>query len=266
MGELQTRVLFAVLLIPLALFALTYGGVPLIIAFFTVASLGFWEYLKMMRNRGIKISYAWIGLNCLAYGLFVLEKGYELQVLWAVLFLALGEAIYKWDQENSVPRLFATLFGVVYTALLPALTVRIGLDKPAEKILLALILMIWIVDSIAYFIGMKFGKNRNITSVSPRKSAEGFIAGALAPWLIVIILSVSPWHVMPLSHLLLIALAAGMFGQIGDLTESMLKRYCNVKDSSNLIPGHGGILDRTDSVLLAGSFLYCALEILLKVR
>lgn len=266
MQEVHTRIIFAVLLIPLALFALTYGGLPLLIAFFTVASLGSWEYIKMMRNRGTKLSYLWIGLNSIAYFLFILLPGFELQIIWAILLIALWEAFSGWDHDKSVPRLFATLFGVIYTALLPALTVRIGLEKPDEKILLALILMIWTVDSVAYFIGMKFGKNRNITSISPRKSAEGFIAGALAPWLIVVILSVSPWHLMPLSHLLLIALAAGIFGQLGDLTESMLKRFCNVKDSSNLIPGHGGILDRTDSILLAGSFLYCALEVLLKVR
>jgi len=266
MKELYSRLLFAVLLIPLALFAISYGGWPLIIAFFSVASLGFYEYLRMMQNRQISIHPRWITINSLVYLLLVLLQGYELLVLWAVLFFILLEALLTWDQEKAVPKIFAILFGVFYTALLPAFTARIGLENPDKKILLALILMIWIVDSIAYFIGMKFGKNRNITTVSPRKSAEGFIAGVLAPWLIVIILLVSRWHVMPLSHLLLIAPAAGIFGQLGDLVESMLKRYCNVKDSSNLIPGHGGILDRTDSILLAGSFLYCALEFLLKVR
>jgi phosphatidate cytidylyltransferase len=71
---------------------------------------------------------------------------------------------------------------------------------------------------------------------------------------------------MSFSYLALIAIAAGIIGQIGDLIESMLKRYCKVKNSSNLLPGHGGILDRCDSILFAGSFLYCALEILTKVR
>jgi len=69
-----------------------------------------------------------------------------------------------------------------------------------------------------------------------------------------------------LTLLLLTAFAAGIVGQLGDLAESALKRFCQVKDSSNLIPGHGGVLDRSDSILLAGSFLYCAMLILTQVR
>lgn len=266
MNEVHTRVSVAVILIPLALFALTYGGLPLVIAFFTVASLGSHEYLNMMRNKGIKIGYHWIGLSSLCYILLIAYPEFQHVLLWAILLVGLVEALFNWNVEFSIPRLFASLFGLVYTAVLPAFTVRIGLNYPEEKILLALILMIWIVDSIAYFVGMKFGKKRNITAVSPRKSAEGFIAGVLAPWLIAIILSLFFPQVLPFEHLMIIAFAAGVFGQLGDLVESMLKRYCNVKDSSNLIPGHGGILDRTDSVLLAGSFVFCALEFLLKVR
>jgi phosphatidate cytidylyltransferase len=108
---------------------------------------------------------------------------------------------------------------------------------------------------------VKFGKRRNIVAVSPRKSLAGFIAGGLAPWVILLILYLVKFDVLPIGELALIAIAAGIFGQIGDLVESMLKRFCGVKDSSNLIPGHGGILDRSDSILLAGSFLFCALKI-----
>lgn len=144
--------------------------------------------------------------------------------------------------------------------------VRIGLDYHGQYILLGLVLMIWIVDSVAYFIGMSFGRHRGVTAISPRKSIEGFIAGALAPALIVFILYITGFRLIELKYLVLIAIAAGIVGQLGDLTESMIKRFAQVKDSSNLIPGHGGILDRTDSILLAGSFLYCAIQVLEKVR
>jgi len=265
-SEVATRIIVSAILIPLALFVLWFGGLPLILAFFLVSVMGSLEYIMMLRNRGLKLGTLWVFLSGAAYLSLIYLHGLDTVVLWLALLCATLEALLNWDQEHSVPRVFAAVFGIFYTAFLPAMVARVGLENQDRKILLALIIMIWIVDSIAYFIGMKFGNNRNITKVSPRKSAEGFIAGIIAPWLIVIMLFISRLKVMPTEHLLLIALAAGIFGQLGDLAESMLKRYCNVKDSSNLIPGHGGILDRTDSVLLAGAFLYCALEILLKVR
>ncbi len=266
MSEIHTRVLVSMVLIPLALFALYYGGLPLVLALYAVASIGSLEYILMMRKAGINISYLWVYLCSLSYLALVYLPGYDLPILWLMMLVMFIEVLFSWNVVSSVTRLFATLFGLVYTALFPALIVRIGFLYANEKILLALILMIWIVDTVAYFIGMKFGRKRNVTAISPRKSLEGFIAGIVAPWVIVIILSLFKVGFLPFTYLALIAVAAGVFGQLGDLAESMLKRFCEVKDSSNLIPGHGGILDRSDSILLAGSFLYCALEIIIKVR
>lgn len=266
MSEIHTRVLVSLVLIPLALFALYYGGLPLVLAMYSVASIGSLEYLLMMRKAGIRISFLWVYLCSISYLSFVYIPGFDLPIIWLMMLVMFVEALFQWDIKTSIPKLFATLFGLAYTALLPALIVRIGFNYASEKILLALILMIWFVDTIAYFIGMKFGRKRNVTPVSPRKSVEGFIAGVVAPWLIVIILSLIKVRFLPFGHLALLAIAAGIFGQLGDLVESMLKRFCEVKDSSNLIPGHGGILDRSDSILFAGSFLYCALEIINKVR
>jgi len=130
----------------------------------------------------------------------------------------------------------------------------LGLQKP--RLLFVLILLIWLTDTVAYFVGSKWGRRRGIFSVSPNKSLEGFVAGALAPFIVMIILSVTGLYDQDLPVLLLTAFAAGIVGQLGDLAESMLKRSCSVKDSSHLIPGHGGVLDRADSVILAGSFLY----------
>lgn len=264
MTELQSRLLTSVILIPLALFALYVGGFPLVIALSVVTVVGTQEYILMLRNAGIQIKRYWIAINLLLYLALVYSNGLEIPLSWLALLLLLLEAALIWDAKKSVPRSFAMLFGIVYTALFPALIAKVGLSYPKQKILLALILMIWIVDSVAYFVGMKFGKKRNVTAISPKKSLEGFLAGAIAPWLILIILYIGKLRFLPLSQMIVIAVAAGIFGQLGDLVESMLKRFCDVKDSSNLIPGHGGILDRSDSILLAGSFLYCALIILEK--
>lgn len=200
--------------------------------------------------------------NPLLYALWVFLPKADLSIMWLAVFGAMLFSLMLWDERKSVPKMFATIWGTVYTALMPAMLVKIGWHLSVKKILLALILMIWIVDSIAYFVGMRFGKKRDITPISPRKSREGFIAGLVAPFVISLILYIFGFRYFSPLELGLIVVAAGVFGQLGDLLESMLKRYCNVKDSSKLIPGHGGILDRTDSILLAGSFLYAALAVL----
>jgi len=266
MNELFKRVLVAALLITVVLIILYFQGLSLVITLAIIVFLGGLEYIRMMHKAKIQISYVWIVLNCLFYFAIVYIKGRDFSLLWLALLFALIESITTWNAERSIPRLFATFFCFVYTALFPALIARISLSYSEYNFLLALILMIWFVDSIAYFVGMKIGKHRNITAISPQKSLEGFLAGILAPWLILIILYICKVRIMSFSYLALIAIAAGIIGQIGDLIESMLKRYCKVKNSSNLLPGHGGILDRCDSILFAGSFLYCALEILTKVR
>lgn len=262
MSELNKRVLVSVIFIPGLLLALFYEGIPLYLMFLVVSILGAQEYRSMMNQAGQNISWIWILLMPLLYSGWVFYPALESAILWLAIFLAVLHSLIKWDTNSSVPRMFAIIFGLIYTALFPAMIVKIGWYHPVKKILLALILMIWIVDTVAYFVGMRFGKKRNITPISPKKSREGFIAGGLAPVFIVFILYVSGFSAIPMLHLALVAIAAGIVGQLGDLLESMLKRFCNVKDSSRLIPGHGGMLDRTDSILLAGSFLYAALAVL----
>lgn len=266
MSELRQRVLVSVIFIPLLLAALWLGGAYLVAMFALVNILGGLEYITMMRSRGHRIAWIWLGLGALLYGALLLVRGYDMVLVWTAFLFIVIDGISVWDEATSVPRVFAICFGLVYTAVLPAMITRIGLDYIGQPILLSLIAMIWIVDSAAYFVGMSFGRHRGVTAVSPRKSLEGFLAGAFVPVLIVVIIYYSGWRPLPAWLMLLIAIAAGIFGQLGDLAESMLKRYCGVKDSSRLIPGHGGILDRTDSILLAGSFLYCVIKIFEKVR
>ena len=262
MSELLKRILVSVIFIPFLLLALYYEGLLLYLMFLLVSILGTQEYLAMLKNVGYRIPVYWLVLTPLFYSVWVVFPAYEAALLWPAILLIVIHALSTWDVESSVPEMFATLFGLLYTGLFPAMIVKIGWYHPEQKILLALILMIWIVDTVAYFIGMRFGKKRGITQVSPQKSREGFIAGGLAPWLILLILYISGFGAISRLSLVLIAIAAGIIGQLGDLLESMLKRFCNVKDSSRLIPGHGGVLDRTDSILLAGAFLFSALKII----
>ncbi|MCB5252913.1 MAG: phosphatidate cytidylyltransferase [Candidatus Cloacimonadaceae bacterium] len=262
MKELGKRIMISVIFIPFLILALYFEGIPLYLMFLIVSIFGAQEYICMMRKAEIRISWPWFALYPLLYSLWVYYPRHGMSIIWLGVVLAMIEPLVKWHEDKSVPRMMAIVFGLIYTALMPAMIVSIGWYEQPKKILLALILMIWIVDTAAYFVGMRFGKKRNITPVSPKKSREGFIAGFLAPILILFILYLSGFTAIPMLPMVLVSIAAGIFGQLGDLLESMLKRFCKVKDSSRLIPGHGGILDRTDSILLAGAFLYSALKII----
>lgn len=266
MSELGKRIWVSVVFIPLLLWVLYYGALPLVILFLVVSGLGFFEYTKMMANIGIKIGMQWVVFNSLIFLALVFTRSFDMPLMWLVFISVLFSSMLLYSRQKSIQPMLATLFGLIYVGIMPAMIVRIGLDYQVQKILLALILMIWIVDSIAYLIGMKFGKHRNITEISPRKSIEGFVAGAIAPLFIVILSYIIGIKPLSMQNMLLIAVAAGIVGQLGDLCESMLKRFCGVKDSSDFIPGHGGILDRMDSLLLSGSFLYVALIIIENVR
>ncbi len=264
MTELQKRLAIAVAFIPIILAALWFGGPYLIVFFALAVILGSGEYIAMLRKIKIPVPWHWIAVALAVYAQIVLLPELLLPSLFAVLLIAFLEALLRWNEQTSVPLAALEIFGVIYTAVLPALCVRLGLEHQQPRLLLWLVVLIWITDSLAYLVGTKWGKKRGLFAMSPNKSLQGTIVGALAPFIIVIILYlVTSYHDLPV--LLLLAFAAGVVGQFGDLVESMLKRFCQVKDSSKLIPGHGGILDRLDSILLAGSFLFCALEIMSKL-
>jgi phosphatidate cytidylyltransferase len=120
---------------------------------------------------------------------------------------------------------------------------------------------VWFNDSWAYIIGKNFGKHKLYERISPKKSVEGFIGGLvfsiLGAWVVTLLT-----NELSLMHWFVIALIISIFGTIGDLIQSKFKRQAEVKDSGNLMPGHGGLFDRLDSILFASPFIYTYLELL----
>lgn len=157
------------------------------------------------------------------------------------------------------------LWGLIYITWLYPVVFLVGTFVPAVvgtgfgggDLLLFLFALLWVGDTSAMFVGMKFGKHKLAPTVSPNKTVEGFVGGIVGSLLVAVI--VYFWRfdgLVSMHHMLIAAVGCSVFGQLGDLVESMWKRSIGIKDSSGLIPGHGGILDRFDSLLFAAPFLF----------
>jgi phosphatidate cytidylyltransferase len=129
------------------------------------------------------------------------------------------------------------------------------------KIIISLFILFWANDTMAYVVGKSIGKRKLMERISPKKTIEGFLGGMLFSFLFSICIALYYIH-QPISYWILISLIVGIFGTLGDLIESKFKRIAGVKDSGTIMPGHGGILDRLDSIIFAGPFVFLLFQIL----
>ncbi|MGH7506501.1 MAG: phosphatidate cytidylyltransferase [Longimicrobiales bacterium] len=286
-GELAQRVAVAAIGVPLAVLLIYAGGWMLVVVLALIAAGGAAELYRLAAQRGTR---AFLGFGVALTAAMVLIAGaYPIAAqagrwLWPLVFLAtlvLGAASI-WARGVKGEPLHATavtLLGAVfiggafsYLVLLRHLDAAAGLASPSAWHGAALvafpIALAWIGDTCAYFAGRAWGRRKLIPSVSPGKTVEGAIAGLVGT---VVIGAVYAWLIFQLWLGLPIGALAGAAGgllispaaQVGDLAESLLKREAGVKDSGSLLPGHGGILDRFDSLLFAVPTAYWYLALVL---
>ncbi len=173
-----------------------------------------------------------------------------------VLFVLFIYFIFDKISLNKLALMYLSVFYIV----LP-FSLALGIDG---KLLLSIFMIIWASDSFAYLTGKNFGKHKLAEKISPKKTIEGVFGGLIGGLVTAyLIFQFSGWRFMlNLRQFLIMTLIIVIFGTLGDLLESRFKRLANVKDSGNLIPGHGGILDRLDSFILAVPFVYIYLLII----
>ena len=185
-------------------------------------------------------------------------------VILLILLLFIFELYYS--RENHFISIAITLFGIVYVVI-PMSTLNFiafaGIDHSeyTYEYLLAMFIMIWLNDSGAYLIGSMIGKHKLFESVSPKKSWEGTIGGLIVTLASACVVSLY-FDGINLYQWLIFALIVVVFGTYGDLVESQLKRMAGVKDSGNIMPGHGGLLDRFDSTLFVAPMIFLYLKVI----
>lgn len=180
-------------------------------------------------------------------------------LILATLFMIISNHLVKAIADLSI-----TFFGIFYIAFLLSHIILIRNQVEGREWVLFLILTVWAGDIIALFSGTLFGKHKLYPKISPNKTYEGLLGAIMGSVVIGLVFASFFLPSLDKGTCLLVTGGIGILGQLGDFTESMLKRSAQVKDSGGLLPGHGGILDRIDSFLFAAPFLYYLLPYLSK--
>ena len=252
------RVVSGLILIFVVLGIVQYGSPLLFVALVTAAVLvGWMEYCKLLRHMGIEINPIVGGILCLLL-VFCFYRN-DFYLVWlAVCLMSLFITWYASGSalEDALNQVAYSFLGVVYVSGLMSYFILLhGMDH-GNHILYYLFMVIWSGDIAAYYVGKTIGKTPLAPKISPGKTLEGSGAGLVGSVAGGVAAHFLFFETLPLNHCLIMALLCGTMGQIGDLAESLFKRRAGVKDSGSLIPGHGGVLDRLDSLMFAGPAFY----------
>lgn len=284
MNNLTQRILTGIVGAAVLITGMVWNVYSLIIVLYLLSLLIHVEYLRTVQNiKGGKLNLPELYLNVLT-GLIVFSIAPLLLLnknaveYSAILLLPVFSLFFIYElfakRENPFQQIGLNILGIFYCVIPFALlllitnTLKLELEEenPAQRneayfFILGYFLIVWTHDSMSYFAGRSFGKHKLFERISPKKTWEGFIGGLVfsigAAYLISMYL-----NFLEANHWIIIAIIISVFGTLGDLVESMLKRSMQLKDSSSILPGHGGFLDRFDATLIAAPFVWLYVVIL----
>jgi len=249
---MKTRIISGLLGFVLLLFIVINGGILLNTFILLISIIGVYEFNKSIKEidklSPIRLlNYVWsIGI----YIIIAIDKYDYFQLLLFIYIISLL-TIFVINKKVTVNDLTITLLGGLY---IPFFLSHIALLNESIYIWLVFITA-FATDTFAYFIGIKFGKKKLCPELSPKKSVEGSIAGVIGSLIVTIAFS----YIFKLDNkfmLYIMSIICSIMAQFGDLTASKIKRIAGIKDYGNIIPGHGGILDRFDSILFTAPIVY----------
>ena len=256
-----SREITAAILSPLAIWIIGWAPNPVfdgVIAL--IGGLALYEFLVLGKRKGYTVPI----VICIAAMLFIVAAfilepiSVEMGVFVALLIIP---ASYVFAQggslDDALPASGIAVLATLYIGMLGGSLVRLHNDFPeGHKLIFFLLLVVWLGDAGAYYCGKNFGKHKMSPRISPKKTVEGGIGGALTSVITAIVIHFTFFKNFPLLHAVIACVILSFSGMLGDLAESMWKRSAAVKDSGTLLPGHGGFLDRFDSIFYTAPILY----------
>jgi phosphatidate cytidylyltransferase len=263
--NLKLRVITGVVCGPLIFFSAIFWKYVFALFIFLLLILALKEFFSLMDKMNIK-SYRIYGylFGSLIFIDMLFLSGEHFFLVFLVFIISLSPMIFLRKSEYVFYETSGTFFGTLYFSI--CITVILLIIQDVDKIVLQsysggkiaslILLSVWTIDISAFFGGRKFGRHSFFHSVSPNKTLEGAIMGFLGAVVISIIAKYIYINFLSFWGALGMGILIGIFGQIGDLIESALKRRAGVKDSSNIVPGHGGVLDRFDSFIFSCPVCY----------
>ena len=262
MKELIVRAISGLLYISIVIFSMFtsrewFMGLFLILGFFTLH-----EFLKLIQLKSY-IAYLLliVFLYFFSYQIFDINAVYILLVLscFVNLFLLkdvfLTNSIPMFENKRYITIIFYIIGGFVFLTLIPF---QNNIFEP--EVIIGVFILVWTNDTFAYLVGKNFGKRKLLERISPKKTVEGFLGGMIGTICAGFLIFKYTQH-YSVAIWIALAISISVFGTLGDLIQSKFKRQAGVKDSGVLMPGHGGLYDRLDSVLYVSPFIYAFLEI-----
>ena len=226
-----------------------------------VAVLALYEFLDLGKHKGYELPVPLcIVIMLILIAAFVVEDiSVEFGVFAALLIIPASYVFSRRKPlEDSLPSSAIAVLATTYVGMLSGSLIRLRNDFPVGwKLVFFLLLVVWMGDSGAYYVGKTFGRHKLSPRISPKKTIEGLAGGMATSVIAAVVIHFTFFPEFPLFHAIIAGVILSFAGVVGDLAESMWKRSADVKDSGTLLPGHGGFLDRFDSILFTAPILYC---------
>jgi len=259
---MMRRVATVAVLLPLVVLAVLYLPSYLFLLFLDViVVLSLVELFRLLAVHDVKGYGLSFPLALLLPWIWVYASTWLMGFLVLTILVCMGKSVLESRQcKSGFLSASGNLLAITYLSIPLSIAGNLHHEGRSKELLLILS-VIWAGDMAAYGVGRKWGKHKVTPRISPHKSLEGYLAGFLGSILAALLFGhyfLPAWSV---SFLVLAGLVVGAAGMVGDLFESMIKRSADLKDSSNLLPGHGGILDRLDSLFFALPAYYCLLRL-----